>query len=114
MTPALVRDDRDHRRLSPRIAIGIALALASSSSYSQQPTFRAGVDVVRVDVSISRGSEHVAGLGAENFSGFDNGAQQKIASVQGAKLEELDQAASAFVDGLVARRGYFVSKGAGS
>jgi hypothetical protein len=35
-------------------------------------------------------------------------------SVQGAKLEELDQEASAFVDGLVARRGHFVFKGAGS
>jgi Ca-activated chloride channel homolog len=101
-------------------ALAVALVLGASLSYSQQPTFRAGVDVVKVDVSISRGGEHVSGLNAGNFTVFDNGVQQKITSVtmeevplevylvldlsgsvEGAKLEELKQAARAFVDGLV-------------
>jgi VWFA-related protein len=104
------------------LALAVGLLLVASQSYAQQPTFRAAVDVVKVDVSISRGGEHVSGLKAENFAVSDNGVQQKIASVtmeevplevylvldlsgsvEGAKLAELKQAANAFVDGLVAR-----------
>jgi Ca-activated chloride channel family protein len=122
LTAGLVSDDSDHMRVGLPIAIGIALTLGASSAYSQQPTFRAGVDLVKVDVSISRGGEHISGLKAENFAVFDNGVQQKIStvtleqvpleaylvldtsgSVQGAKLEQLKQAAGAFVDGLVPR-----------
>jgi VWFA-related protein len=99
--------------------VGVSAAAGSSP---QQPTFRAGVDVVRVDVSVSRGGEHIAGLKAGNFDVFDNGVKQKIdrfaveevpleaylvldlsGSVEGAKLEQLKRAAGAFVDGLVAR-----------
>jgi len=105
------------------IVLGTVLVLAAASPFAQQqPTFRAGVDVVKVDVSIAKGVEHVAGLKAENFAVFDNGAQQKITSVtpeevplevylvldlsgsvEGPKLERLKQAANAFVDGLVSR-----------
>jgi VWFA-related protein len=85
----------------------------------QQPTFRSGVDVVTVDVSVSRGGEHIGGLTARNFDVFDNGARQKIdkvtleqvpleaylaldvsGSVKGAALQELEHAVSAFLDGL--------------
>ncbi len=102
--------------------LAATLVVGSAASVPQQPTFRAGVDVVKVDVSVSRGGEHIGGLKAENFAMFDNGVQQKITgmaldevpleaylvldlsgSVQGAKLEQLEQAASAFVDGLVPR-----------
>jgi Ca-activated chloride channel family protein len=97
-----------------------ALALTALSSFAQQPTFRAGIDVVKVDVSVARGVEHVSGLRAENFEVFDNGVKQKITSVspeqvplevylvldlsgsvEGEKLAELKRAANAFVDGLV-------------
>ena len=100
-----------------------AFVLASAPSLlSQQPSFRAGVDVVRVDASVSRGGEHIGGLKAENFAVFDNGVRQKLdrvtleevpleaylvldlsGSVAGTKLEQLRLAANAFVDGLVAR-----------
>ncbi len=53
---------------------------------AQQPTFRAGVDVVKVDVSIARGVEHVSGLTAENFEVFDNGVKQKITNVAVAQV----------------------------
>ena len=89
---------------------------------TQQPTFRAGVDVVTVDVSVSRSGEHLAGLQARNFDVFDNGVRQKIdkvtleqvpidaylvfdvsGSIAGDKLAQLRQAANAFVDGLTPR-----------
>jgi Ca-activated chloride channel homolog len=97
-------------------------AMAALPLSAQQPTFRAGIDVVKVDVSIARGGEHVSGLKLENFEVFDNGVKQKITSVsteqvplevylvldlsgsvEGARLEELKRAANAFIDGLVPR-----------
>ena len=123
LTRALASGNSEGMRpslLAPLIVV--TLAVLGTASVPQQPTFRAGVDVVKVDVSVSRGGEHIGGLKAENFAMFDNGVQQKITgmaldevpleaylvldlsgSVQGAKLEQLKQAASAFVDGLVPR-----------
>jgi Ca-activated chloride channel homolog len=106
-----------------RLAAAAALVVASAPVLlSQQPTFRAGVDLVRVDVSVSRGGEHLEGLTAANFAVSDNGVKQKLerviveqvpleaylvldlsGSVAGAKLDQLKRAANAFVDGLVAR-----------
>jgi VWFA-related protein len=102
-----------------RIAF-LAAALVALPLLAQQPTFRAGVDVIKVDVSIARGVEHVSGLTAENFEVFDNGVKQKITnvataqvplevylvldlsgSVQGEALAQLKRAANALVDGLV-------------
>jgi Ca-activated chloride channel family protein len=102
-----------------RIAF-LAAALTALPLLAQQPTFRAGVDVVKVDVSISRSGEHVGGLTAQNFEVFDNGVKQKITnvaiaqvplevylvldlsgSVQGEALAQLKRAANALVDGLV-------------
>ncbi len=104
------------------LAAGAIVKAGASSPEQQQPTFRAGVDVVTVDVSVSRGGEHIGGLKAENFEVSDNGVKQKIdkvtleqvpleaylvfdvsGSVEGAKLRELEQAANAFVDGLTPR-----------
>jgi Ca-activated chloride channel family protein len=98
----------------------IAAVLAAVPLLAQQPTFRAGVDVVKVDVSIARGVEHVSGLTTQNFEVFDNGVKQKITSVaiaqvplevylvldlsgsvQGEALAQLKRAANALVDGLV-------------
>jgi VWFA-related protein len=85
----------------------------------QPPTFRAGVDVVTVDVSVSRGGEHLEGLQARHFDVFDNGVRQKIekvaleqvpidaylvfdvsGSVSGEKLAQLRRAAEAFMGSL--------------
>jgi VWFA-related protein len=100
--------------------IFLAATLAAVPLLAQQPTFRAGVDVVKVDASISRSGEHVEGLSAANFEVFDNGVKQKITnvaiaqvplevylvldlsgSVQGEALAQLKRAANALVDGLV-------------
>ena len=112
-------DSRDMRLTAVRMAF-LAAALAALPLLAQQPTFRAGVDVVKVDVSVARGVEHVSGLTAENFEVFDNGVKQKITnvafaqvplevylvldlsgSVQGEALAQLKRAANALVDGLV-------------
>jgi len=105
-----------------RSLFAFLLLLPAAILAQQQPTFRTGVDVVNVDVSVSRGAEHVGGLQAANFEVFDNGVKQKIdrfsieevaleaylvfdvsGSVAGAKLQQLEQAADAFLGGLTRR-----------
>ena len=102
-----------------RFAAAAVLLALPAAALSQQPTFRSGVDVVTVDVSVSRGGEHIGGLHAGNFAVFDNGVRQKIdrvtleqvpleayfafdvsGSVEGEKLNQLVRAANAFLDGL--------------
>jgi VWFA-related protein len=97
----------------------VALAVLSPPGVAQQPTFRVGVDLVTVDVSVTRSMEPVAGLTADQFSVFDNGVKQKLerviqeqvpleaflvldvsGSVAGAQLAELKAAGAAFVNGL--------------
>jgi len=56
-------------------------ALAATSGANQQPVFRAGVDVVRIDVSVMNGLNPVAGLNAENFIVTDNGVRQALDAV---------------------------------
>jgi VWFA-related protein len=98
------------------------LSAAALAQQPQAPTFRTGVDVVNVDVSVSRGGEHVGGLQVANFEVYDNGVKQKIdgfsieevpleaylcfdvsGSIAGGKLQQLEQAADAFVGGLTRR-----------
>lgn len=66
-----------------RAAAVIALACAAqlSASEPQQPVFRAGVDVVRIDVSVMSGVNPVGGLTIDNFTVADSGVPQKIESV---------------------------------
>ena len=47
-----------------------------------QQTFRAGTDVVMVDVSVKSGDRVVTGLGPEDFVLTDNGVRQRIESVE--------------------------------
>jgi Ca-activated chloride channel homolog len=110
------------RSLLALAALASTLLTLPQQPSPQQPTFRAGVDVVTVDVSVSRSGEHIDGLTARNFDVFDNGVRQKIdkvaleqvpidaylvfdvsGSIAGAKLDHLRQAANAFVDGLTPR-----------
>jgi len=105
-----------------RLFLAISVAAGVALGARQQPVFKSGVDVVTVDVSVSRGGEHVGGLSRANFDLFDNGTRQTIdkvtleqvpleaflvfdvsGSVEGAKLAELQAAAGAFLDGLAPR-----------
>ena len=84
-----------------------------------QPTFRAGVDVVRVDVSVLNGVSPVAGLTIEQFAVTDNGVPQDLdavsldtvplsltlvldtsASMEGERLKDLIDAGQMLISGL--------------
>ena len=58
------------------VAVGFASVTAG-----QQPTFRAGVDAVRVDVSVTDHGKPVHGLAAGNFVVTDNGTPEPVTSV---------------------------------
>lgn len=58
-----------------------AAAAVTALPAVQQPTFKSGVDVVRVDVSVMNGRTAVAGLTKENFAITDNGVAQTVESV---------------------------------
>lgn len=64
----------------PSLVVGAFLfaSLSLTGLSAQRPVFRAGVDLVQVDVSVTRGGRPVAGLTADNFSVTDNGAPQAI------------------------------------
>jgi VWFA-related protein len=60
----------------------LVVALAASLLMLQQrPAFRSDVDLVSVDVSVTRGLTPVKGLKAENFQLTDNGIPQEVESV---------------------------------
>jgi VWFA-related protein len=101
------------------LALTAAVLLCLAPTAAQQPTFRVGVDLVRVDVSVTRNLEPVSDLTVDNFTVFDNGVKQKLerviheqvpleaflvldvsGSVAGAQLERLKAAARGFVAGL--------------
>ena len=54
------------------------LIAVSAAPRSQQPTFTARVDAVRVDVDVRRGNKPVAGLSASDFEVLDNGVPQRV------------------------------------
>lgn len=66
------------RALVALAAVAVSLAVLRAE---QQPTFRASVDVVRIDVSVMNGLNPVAGLKAANFVVTDNGVLQTPDSV---------------------------------
>ena len=97
----------------------LAAALLAASAPQAPPVFRAEVDVVRVEVLVTRGGAPVRGLGAADFEVRDNGRLQALdpileeetpvdailvldtsGSVNGPKLDALKAAARAFLDGL--------------
>jgi len=67
------------------IRIGAAAILIAAAAAivraEQQPTFRAAVDVVRIDVSVMNGIVPVAGLTRDQFVVTDNGVVQTLDSV---------------------------------
>ena len=97
----------------------LAAALLAASTPQAPPVFRAEVDVVRVEVLVTRGGTPVRGLGAADFEVRDNGRLQALepileeetpvdailvldmsGSVNGPKLDALKAAGRAFLDGL--------------
>lgn len=65
----------------PAAVIAFVCVAQLTASEPQQPVFRAGVDVVRVDVSVMRGVTPVAGLNIDNFTLTDNNVPQRLDSV---------------------------------
>ena len=63
------------------VLAGVALLNAQTPPAPPQ-TFRAGTDVVMVDVSVKSGGRAVPNLGAEDFVLTDNGVRQRIESVE--------------------------------
>jgi len=59
----------------------IAGLLAAQAVSAPQTPFRSGVEVVELDVSVTRGGAPVAGLTARDFALTDNGVAQEVESV---------------------------------
>ena len=97
----------------------LAATLLAASTPQAPPVFRAEVDVVRVEVLVTRGGAPVRGLGAADFELRDDGRLQALepileeetpvdailvldlsGSVNGPKLDALKAAGRAFLDGL--------------
>jgi VWFA-related protein len=64
----------------------IAALVAVQAASAPQTTFRSGVELVELDVSVTKGGAPVAGLTAKDFSLTDNGVAQDVESVT---LEQL-------------------------
>lgn len=97
----------------------MALALCVQEQEAKPLVFHVYVDAVQLDIFVGRGAKAVLGLTADDFEVYDNGVLQRVESlktgteplaailvfdtswsVQGGKLEHLQQAARAFLGGL--------------
>ncbi|MEZ5291025.1 MAG: VWA domain-containing protein [Vicinamibacterales bacterium] len=100
-------------------AMAAALAVWVAAAAGQEPTFKARVDEVRIDVLVTERGRAVTGLTAADFEVKDNGALQPVhlvslgdvpvaavlaldlsRSVAGPRLEALKRAGLSFVDAL--------------
>jgi len=63
------------------VLMAIVGCAATLGHAQDRPVFRSGVEVVELDVSVTRGGQPVAGLTARDFALTDNGVQQVIDSV---------------------------------
>jgi VWFA-related protein len=100
----------------------LALSVAAAIAAQPPPTpFRSGIEIVELDVSVTRGGTPVQGLTARDFVLTDNGVQQTVdsvtldrvplsvtllldtsTSVLGERLAHLKQAGDGIVDALTA------------
>jgi VWFA-related protein len=100
-------------------ALAVCALLSAAAAPQAPPVFRAEVDLVRVEVLVTRKGAPVRGLGASDFELRDDGRVQELEpaleeespvdaalvldmsfSVKGPKLDALKDAARAFLDGL--------------
>jgi Ca-activated chloride channel family protein len=63
-----------------------AVILAAAALALQPPTFRTRVEIVTVDVSVTRADAPVSGLTADDFAVTDNGIRQRIDGVAVARV----------------------------
>src|SRR4029453_1938115 len=63
-------------RITPAIAVVLA-----SIGHEQQPAFRAGIELVTVDVSVRERGRPVLGLTRDDFEVLDNGIRQEVADI---------------------------------
>lgn len=61
--------------------LALYLLVAAAASSAAQTVFRAGVEVVEVDVSVTRGGQPVRGLTSRDFVLTDNGISQDVETV---------------------------------
>ncbi len=98
-----------------RVAVA-ALGAVTVVAAQQAPTFRAGVDLVRLDTLVTQGGKPVAGLTADDFEVLDNGVRQSLkvattagsvsvalvldtsGSLEGSQLDQLIRACQAAID----------------
>ena len=79
---------------SVRVALFVVLAVAAAVAQEkpqpppQQPTFRTGVNLVRVDAYPSRDGKIVRDLTAADFEVLEDGVPQKIESFQFVEFEQ--------------------------
>jgi VWFA-related protein len=71
---------RPPRTLTAAIAAIVAAGTAGTGR-AQDPVFRAGIEQVRVDASVTRGNTPVAGLTAAHFEVHDNGIVHPVEQV---------------------------------
>lgn len=102
-----------------RVMPAMLAALVSATLSAQQPTFKAGVSVVRVDVLATDGARPLTHLAADDFQVLDNGVAQHVEaafgdaepidvlfafdrseSTRGETLERLRESATALLDAL--------------
>jgi Ca-activated chloride channel homolog len=105
-----------------RVAIWVALVASGALLQAEQPSFRSRVELVEVDVAVTRGGATVSGLTASNFVVTDNGVIQDVTaallgaeplrvtmvldvskSVSGSRLASLVKAGSGMVKALGAK-----------
>ncbi len=83
---------RRRRRLGAGLALAGGLATATLGARQAQPpdrqvpAFRAGIDVVSLNVTVTEGSRFVTDLQAQDFQVFEDGAQQEITFFSRAQL----------------------------
>jgi len=73
----------------------VLASILAARTVSPQTTFRSGVEVVELDVSVMRGGAPVAGLTARDFALTDNGVAQDVGSVT---LEQLPLSVTLVLD----------------
>jgi VWFA-related protein len=97
----------------------VVLVLVTLAIRGQQPVFKTGVDLVRVDVLATEHGSPIRGLGPAEFDVYDNGVRQRVESVfsetraadlwlvfdtseslEGVAIRHLKDAAHALLDGL--------------
>jgi VWFA-related protein len=104
----------------PALVLALVVPIPAALAQAPPPEFAAGVEVVRVDVAVTRRGAPVKGLATADFELYEDGRRQRLdsvleetdvpleavlvldlsLSVRGRLLDELRRAALAFLNGL--------------